>query len=221
MDHGDERDLITMQLGHGISVFACDFSAVLSSRRLELVQQGRHLFTESLGDMHCEYGGPYNLALNSEIFVRAWKKVLADATYLQAKLTVKVDPDAVFLPARLRRLLSGAHEEDVVYFNNCDQGLHGPIEVLTRGGMRTLAKGIADCERELAKEFTWAGEDVFIRHCLGYLQVNRVDNFNLLSEDHCFNEAPGKDGCVSGKVSFHPFKQAASYLTCLDQARSP
>lgn len=217
---GGERDLIVAQLGGSHSIFACESQAVFSSEKMLLKHDnGRTFHTEDIGDMHCEYGGPYSLALNSEIFIRAWKRVFSNADYLSADLTVKVDPDAVFFPSRLRTLMHKADPKANVYFNNCDHGLHGPIEVLTRGGMQTFAEGIVDCEEALRHEYSEWGEDVFVRHCLGLLKVNRVDEFHLLSEDHCFHEDPAHEGCFSGKVSFHPFKTVDGYFKCFGQAK--
>jgi len=216
---GGERDLIVATLGGGVSIFACEQTAVLSSEELTLRHDnGKTFKTKDIGDMHCEYGGPYSLALNSEIFVRAWKRVLQDADYMLSDVTVKVDPDAVFFPSRLRRLLHKADGSANVYYNNCNHGLHGPIEVVSRGGMETFADGVLDCEEALSEEFKEWGEDVFLRHCLGYLKVDRVDEFHLLSEDHCFHEDPAHDGCTSGKVSFHPFKTIDGYFKCFGQA---
>jgi len=213
--------LIVSQLDKGVGIFACEAYAVLSSEVLKLEAGGRVVNTGNIGDMKCEYGGQWNLALNTDIFVRAWKWVFTDATYLTTDFTVKVDPDAVFLPSRLHHLLRHADGAESVYYNNCDQGLHGPIEVVSRGGTERFAEGVVECESKLKDEYNEWGEDVFIRHCLGFLGVSRVDNFQLLSEDHCFEEDPAHDGCHSGKVSFHPFKTVDSYFQCWHEAHTP
>jgi hypothetical protein len=161
----------------------------------------------------CQVGGKFNTVLNSPIFVRIWKKVMSDGQYKEFDWTVKVDPDAVFLAPRLRQRLSRAHSSDNVYFNNCKDGLHGPVEVISRGGMEVYRKGIAHCVSKLSWEFSTYGEDVFLRHCLGMLQVNRVDDFALLSETFG-GQLPQ---CTSGAVSFHPLKTTETYFTCLAQ----
>jgi len=219
MATGYEGPLMKAQLKKGVGIFACEKYSVLSSEEMELSPgPPAKVVTEDIGDLHCNFGGPYNLALNSEIFARAWKRVFRDGHYKLAAWTVKADPDAVFLPSRLRHLLRGADETASVYLNNCDQGLHGPIEVIALGGMRVFDRNISDCIDSLKHEWTWAGEDVFLRHCLGFVGVNRVDEFKLLSEDHCFNENPAQNGCYSGKVAFHPFKNNKGYFKCLSQA---
>merc|ERR1712151_281010 len=199
--------------------FACDAHSTFSSKRLLLGSENGHdLYTEDIGDLHCEFGGEWYLALNSEVFVRAWKQVFKDGLAWQAQWTVKVDPDCVFLPNRLRKLVREFDPDDLVYLNNCDEGLHGPLEVISRGGMNAFMEGMDHCVDKLKKEWTDWGEDVFLRHCLGILKVNRVDQFKLLSEDHCFHEDPAKDGCVSGKTAFHPFKTPEAYFKCKKQA---
>lgn len=159
------------------------------------------------------------MALNSEVFIRAWKRVFADAEYLSAKWTVKVDPDCVFLPGRLRTLLL-QYDDGSMYVNNCDEGLHGPIEVISRTGMEVFAKYINECREKLAKDFSTWGEDVFLRDCLRFLDVRKVDNFNLLVEDHCFHGDPGHMGCYPGKVAFHPFKSSGAFFQCWEQAHA-
>merc|ERR1719343_341542 len=103
MAEGYEKTLITQQLEHNVGLFTCDRHAVYSSEILKLGSlYGSEVLTENIGDMHCERGGPFWLALNSEIFVRAWKRVVKDRYHEQTQYTVKVDPDCVFLPSRLR-----------------------------------------------------------------------------------------------------------------------
>jgi len=219
MPHGDELTLMRMLLERGESIFACDAYQVYSSEEVELSPGPPvRIAAQSVGSMHCEYGGPYHLALNTEIFVRIWNKVFADGRYRSNEWTAKVDPDAVFLPERLRENVKHSDPAASVYLNNCDQGLHGPIEVLARGGMETFRGGMSKCVQELQNERGESGEDVFLRHCLGLLHVDRVDDFKLLDETVCFYGDPVHRGCGSGKVSFHPFKHPEEYFKCLREA---
>lgn len=219
MPSGDEVSLMRELLRKSQGIFLCDSYSVFSSEDVELsAGPPARIGTEIIGSVKCEYGGEYNLALNSEIFVRVWKKVFSDKLYAQHGWTVKVDPDAVFFPDRLLWQVRDSNSSDSVYLNNCDQGLHGPIEVISLGGMRVFDVGIDKCVDELQHEFSWAGEDVFLRHCLGVLNVNRVDNWAILDEEVCFYGDPVGKGCYSGKVAFHPFKHPDSYFHCVDQA---
>mmetsp|Transcript_78731 Transcript_78731/g.163751 ORF Transcript_78731/g.163751 Transcript_78731/m.163751 type:complete len:505 (+) Transcript_78731:323-1837(+) len=218
---GYEEPLLREQVRNKVGIFECDYSAVLSDAVVYLAGQTPEdkVLTENIGDLTCKYGGPYNLALNSGIFAKAWQRVFSDAVYRNADWTIKADPDAVFLPARLRTMLMKAEPTSLTYLNNCDQGLHGPIEVISVGAMNLFGSKLTECVQELSKEWSWAGEDVFLRHCLGYLNINRVDAFSLLKEDHCFGKNPKRDGCFTSEVSFHPFKDRDSWFRCWGQAR--
>jgi hypothetical protein len=220
---GYERGLMEALAAKDVSIFACDSYAVYSNGRFEVRggDKSRRVETEDVGDLTVEYGGPYNNALNSPIFDRVWRKVRDTGVYKGYDWTVKVDPDAVYLPDRLKDHLKRSDPEAKVYLNDCDQGLHGPIEVISIGGLRVFFDGLDDCKDELEKEWTWAGEDVWARHCWGQLKIDRVDDFKLLSEQVCFYEDPVNLGCTSGKVAFHPFKEEESYFKCLDQTKGP
>jgi len=121
----------------------------------------------------------------------------------------------------LRQEVRKYNGHEVSYLNNCDQGLHGPLEVISLGGMKAFRDGINTCtsDPKLTEEKSSGGEDVFLRHCMTLLNIAKVDNFGLLSEQACFWEDPVKNGCTSGKVSFHPFKKPELYFKCLDQAK--
>jgi len=222
MPHGYEKDLIMHLLMKGESIFACDAYSIFSETKTRISPESRvPIYAEAMGSMKSDYGGPFHLALNTDVFVRAWEKVFLQGKFLMYGWTVKVDPDCVFLPNLLSQQLQHADPENDVYLNNCDQGLHGPIEVISLGGMRRFAAGMDDCraDQKIKDERSTAGEDVFLRHCLDFLKINRVDNFKLLSEQVCFWEDPVHKGCVSGKVAFHPFKDVESYFHCLSQAK--
>jgi hypothetical protein len=217
---GYERDLMRSIASKGASIFACEAYQVFSDGEFELCSDPK-VEAKDVGDLHLTYGGPYNNALNSEIFDRTWRHVRDLGTWEDYSWTVKVDPDAVFLPMRLKQHLVKSDPMAKVYLNNCDQGLHGPIEVISLGGLQVFLPGLDDCKDALQKEWEWAGEDVWARHCWGMLKIDRVDDFKLLSEQVCFYEDPVHMGCVSGKVAFHPFKDEEAYFKCLEDTKGP
>lgn len=228
MAQGYEVDMLRTQLFKGAGIFRCENYSVYSNSSVLLrpkIGDKPRINTDVIpGSMQCEFGGVYNTALNTEVFVRVWKKVFSDNIFTKYDWTVKVDPDAVFLPDRLRdhasrylylRLFTSASP---VYLNNCKDGLHGPIEVISLGGMESFRSGITRCEDALRGEFDQFGEDVFLRHCLKLLGVVKADDFGMLQETACdpFPDKPMP--CVSGKVAFHPLKSPVIYFQCLDQA---
>jgi hypothetical protein len=140
--------------------------------------------------------------------------------YLEHDWTVKVDPDAVFAPARLRGILQSYKEVgNGVYLNNCKYGLHGPVEVLSRRAVQAWSQGWPWCQSHFRErchgDCLW-GEDMFMDQCLSkVLGVTRQNDFRLLVEDHC--DAPsGWQSCTdSSKAAFHPFKTLSGYQQCL------
>ena len=69
-------------------------------------------------------GGEFGTALNLDIFIAVWTKVISDAIFEKHAWTVKVDPDAAFFPQRLRYILGFIKHDHV------PQGI-----VLTNGGL--------------------------------------------------------------------------------------
>lgn len=219
LPHGYERGLMEHLLREKQSIFKCDSYRVFSEGDIEV---GQGYMAHDIGSTKVKWGGPYNNALNSDVFVRAWKKVFAESVYSKRDWTVKVDPDTVFLPDRLIPRLQKSDPSSIVYLNDCDQGLHGPIEIVSNGGMDAFRDGMDECVDALRHEFTESGEDVFLRHCFGMLKINRVDKFKyfkLLSETVCMWNDPVNKGCITDHVAFHPFKTEDSYFKCLGEAQ--
>jgi len=225
-----EVHLMEAQLAQRAGIFGCDASALYSNASVTLragdafgSDEGPFVSSQVLdGSLEVEIGGLYYTALNTDIFVRVWKKVFSGGEFAGHDWTVKVDPDAVLMPARLKQhvvnyeYLQNKHES--VFLSNCKDGLHGPVEVLSLGAMREFQGGVDDCVETFEKEFDKFGEDVFLRHCLTHLGVSRLDDYGLLKETHCdpFPDEPMP--CTMGKVAFHPLKTPEDWLQCLAQA---
>jgi len=220
-----EVDLAIMQYQYYYSIFACEYWGVYSSQRLELAPG---LVTRIMNTSQvAEKGGQWGTALNTEPFLAFWKAALEDGEYLKANWFVKVDPDTVWFPNRLAHILRGqealnATQEPGVYLNNCPQGLHGPIEVLSQAAFSTFAKVAVTCFWNMNDWGNWQwGEDMWLDQCLmNHGNVRRVMVGNLLAEAHC-NHWPGWRACPSQDiVAYHPFKKADEYITCSATGRS-
>ncbi|CAK0848583.1 unnamed protein product [Prorocentrum cordatum] len=190
-----EVALMENAVAKGTSVFQCDGYDVFSGEPLQLgedVGSGRQVVATTVdGSLKVEKGGVYNTALNSAVFARLWGQVLAGGQAPKHDFTIKVDADAVFFAERVRRHLEGRSAEDSMYLNNCKDGLHGPLEIVSRKGMQDLGDGLDGCVESLKFEWDTYGEDVFLRHCLGLVGVSRVDDFGLL--DETFDGTSGGD----------------------------
>jgi len=223
--HSYEQDLLILQHELHVSIFGCDAFAVYSNVVYEVFPGVSTHRVDS--DLKCKIGGEFKTALNTDIFIAVWKRILADAIYKSYDWTVKVDPDAVFFPERLRQILEshpGGLEGRGVYLNNCKYGMHGPVEVYSRNAVDAWGAGIGACQNYFSSLCSGAclwGEDMFIDQCLvRVVKVKRDDEFNLLVEDHC-DPPPGWNACNDvSKASFHPFKSTDGYRSCAASANA-
>lgn len=219
----DEKELIAGQFESGRGIFDCDEYAVYSNEELDLAPGLRSRKIDS--DLKCEYGGEFGTALNTDIFLALWAKVLDEARFLFHGWTAKVDPDAVFLPTRLRSLLTRHSERPQgVYLNNCKMGMHGPLEVFSRNALQAFGRGTEQCLQHFTSLCSgpckW-GEDMFLDQCMSkVLNVTSEFEWALLQEDHC-DPPPGWQACnAPGIAAFHPFKTVEGYRDCLDSANA-
>jgi hypothetical protein len=209
---GDELELVKAQLLKGTGIFACDGHAAFSSKKVMLAPD---VFTTPVeGDMNVKKGGPYNIALNTEVLLRVWNKVWDMDEFSSFEWVVKVDPDTVFFPSRLRSHAS-ITPGGALYLNNCGAGLHGPIEAMTREAAWLFRDGNARCQDERVTDWNRQGEDDYVMGCLGLLGAQQYNDFGVLSEVAC-GEDPSP--CESGKVAFHPFKTVAEWFRCAAEA---
>jgi len=217
-----ETGLIRFQFSNQVGIFACDGHAVYSNQSLVVGNGTKTRVVDS--NLVCSVGGEFKTALNLHIFMTVWNKVIADGDFAGYDWTVKVDPDAVFYPERLRlAVFEYGSGKDKVYLNNCKFGLHGPIEVLSRGAVKAWGLGKGQCDAHFHKlcsgDCFW-GEDMFIDQCMSrVLKVRRDSDYSLLVEEHC---DPPKDwaDCSDKKfVAYHPFKDVPTWRTCWSKAK--
>merc|ERR1712014_398433 len=97
-----------------------------------------------------------------------------DAVY-KADYTVKVDPDAVFIPQRLRVYLGSTIKGDSPH------GLY-----------------LEDCQTQFAPcandgcDWQWGawGEDVFTQRCMDHHYVDKVEAFDMTTDGACKADRP-------------------------------
>eukprot|EP00440_Ansanella_granifera_P033396 gb/GFBE01036238.1/.p1 GENE.gb/GFBE01036238.1/~~gb/GFBE01036238.1/.p1 ORF type:complete len:636 (+),score=158.82 gb/GFBE01036238.1/:1-1908(+) len=286
MPMGYEAGLLLAQKERGVGIFQCDEWAVYSNQSkmangdpfpfpVHEVKspdgQGISLFVP--------LGGRWHTALNRDVFNQVWLEVVKVDRYRHHDWTVKVDPDSVFFPGRLKEVIyrrtplkfvhtqgpepdhldcdyckkpgyqdqtcashvhwlqSEGHScmqalesvarapgldcgcqcndftcdlgaEQAMYINNCQWGLHGPIEVFSRRAIATYIAGLPICANLLPR--AW-GEDKFIDQCMIELGLKRVDAFDVMSEIACGDQpAP----CGQFDTTFHPFKNVEKWMAC-------
>jgi len=220
---GYEKGMLQWQWARRASIFACDGFGVYSNKKIEVAPGVTTSIVDS--NLKCNFGGDSGTALNAWIFIAVWKQVIADAEYKKYDWVVKVDPDAVFFPDRLGRLLQG--REKAGYINNCKYGMHGPLEVFSSKAIDILADdynqswdGKSPKRCVTKKHFGLWGEDMFLDQCFQkVLKVKpRPLEAMLMCEDHC--DCPTWYWCQNDtkRVSYHPFKTTDSYEVCMARA---
>jgi len=232
---GYELELLRAQYEKGkLGMFACNSFSLFSNESLRISPPGQHPVIKTgliNGSLSATMGGHWHTALNTGVFIKFWDKVVHDPKAWEADWIVKVDPDTMWLPERLRVLLStsvgplGQPEPDAgIYLNNCHVGMHGPIEVLSRRALSTYKKGRQECATGKVSKI--GQEDWFLRECFEELGVLRVDAYNLMLEATlaCQEVAsaldPDRPPCFSPQVAFHPFKNIHTWMRCNQEAKN-
>lgn len=217
----------------GVGIFQCNDFAVYSNESIVIQKEEDGIAevktTVMNGTLAVKFGGEWNTALNTDVFIRFWDRLLEDPKTWRNDWTVKIDPDAVFFPDRLREMLrnkwwsgiAGAkgpdEESQPIYLNNCHRGMHGPIEVISTGGLRAYQANKTACVE--GPPYQHKQEDYFYRECWEYIGVKRQEAYNLLFENGyaCDERSDTRDGrhpCFSRQVAFHPYKTVGGYTEC-------
>jgi len=213
-----EEALLAYQEKAATSIFACDAFAVYSNVTKHF---GHAIRTSAVNtSLEVTFGGDSYTALNSWIFIAVWKKVIDEQWHAHYPWIVKVDPDAVFFPERLRPIV--AKHRGAGYIDNCKYGLHGPIEVLAASTLRVLeadykasfdGKAPKKCVEQL--HFGQWGEDFFLSRCMWQVHnITKELDSTLMCEAHC----DCNDWYWCGRpdsVTFHPFKRPDMYQQCM------
>jgi hypothetical protein len=220
-----EQDLIKVMLNRSAGIFVCDTFALFSTR-YPVIDFGvlpkwgsvKTIPFRNAAVMTSKDG----TAGNSQLFINFWEAVKADGRYKLSDWTVKVDPDAILLPGRLRWHL-GPHTGQKVYIVNCNKPLlpegpmmFGALEAISKSAIAAYLEKSMDCQTGLPAFKTW-GEDWFMGHCLEKLGVQRVQDFTIYQDGVCTGVWCGD----TVAAAFHPKKDVASYTECLDLALSP
>lgn len=214
----NEEALIKAQLHAQVGIFDCDEYIVISNELVTLGvnRTGGHVHTwqnpaPALPMGNLGAGAITNSWLNTEVFINAIDTILSDSRHRVWKYDwlVKLDPDAVFFPDRLREHLKD-HTPSNVYFTNCNIGiprLYGSIEVFSQQAMKTYSYNSWKC-----KQMNWHGwgEDSYFQKCMDAIGVGMVADYTLVGDARCLY-APCTD---KWRAAFHPFKDVHSWFWC-------
>jgi len=220
---GYELPLVQAQQRARCSIFTCDEYSVFSdggdSEEVGIGPDGLPIMTivippikESVGDLH--KGATTDSWLNTKTFLQVWDLAKKDGKFEKHDWTVKVDPDAVFFPARLRNEMAPHTQPDGpgLFVMNCDKynpiALYGSLEIFSKKALQTYVARQWTCRNDLPWH-GW-GEDFFMSHCMDRLGLQRVYNFKLIGDKRC-HFAPCSD---TSKVVYHDYKGIKPWFTC-------
>jgi len=184
----------------GASIFACEASKVYWSWRT--------------GTYHTPGDGDFTA--NIDVFQQIWQQVWDDQIYKSHDWTVKVDPDAVWVPQRLRSRLwaFSTNIQEPVYVRNTWKsfGFLGPLEVLSQTAVARLSEMNL---KEACPYTSDAGEDGWLKDCMEDVAlIGWKEDVHLLYSD-C-----QVDACSDHSfVAYHYYKHPDSWNDCMDRAR--
>merc|ERR1740138_1183517 len=165
---------------------------------------------------------------NTKIFTKIWRQVQYDGRYRNYDWTVKVDPDTVFFPERLRQHLQLIRPpaRTPLYVKNCDFkfGFLGSLEVLSTMAVDAYLQGQDDCVHHIGLQ---GGEDYYLKQCLDSNGIGHMQDKTLLNDRYDFKKYPGKlfdnatFDCDDGwAVAFHPHKYLEYWTLCHKKAEA-
>jgi ferredoxin len=205
-------DIMRFQHERCAGIFACEEAVVVSN-------SNKAGGVPALQIQPVEVGiSQDGFAANTEVFMEAWNAIRDDGRFADFDWTLKVDPDCVMVPDRIRSRLAG-FGTGAFYVLNCNSvGLGAPmmfgaVEAISRDAVRAYGDQQDRCKNELGWQ-GW-GEDKYLANCLQHIGVLAVSDFDLLHDQRCLGEA---DCTNQAPSAFHPFKDMASWAICWEQA---
>jgi len=234
-----ELALLRTQYFLGASIFGCEAYKVYSDVLTWLAPDPNKYETvkveDTNKDFHQEKRKKTGTWINANMFIATWKVIQKDDDWKNKDWTIKADADAVFLPQRLREVLSKQEVTDNgIYIENCkfvNYGFFGNLEVLSKKAAETYTSKLDDCKdtlNYLGKEkdagYEAWGEDLFAQRCMDKYGVDKVPIFDITTDGACRADRPKdqkkntawKPDCATTKTpALHPFKKPRDYFTCL------
>jgi hypothetical protein len=219
---GRELDLLRLQYARKGSLFQCDRWAVYSSRKVhqlelakesELIPRGVNMND----DWRVDTDSQWQNHLNTEVVVHTWRQVVQDEDFRLTDWTVKVDPDCVFFPGRLRAVLGDLEESESTFMLNCQnrQSMEAPFQVISRKAVSQYGEQWLACD-QLARQYPdQAG--VYMQSCLKLVGANSVESWSMFYTTACSKDADGA-ACDASHVSFWPLRSVGSWSECQDRS---
>jgi hypothetical protein len=213
---GYEFDILRRQKEMYAGIFACNDQIVLSFSK-ETIQVG----ADKIETWTCEKVesgvSKDGTSANTLQFMKAWEVIQSSGKYKEHDWTVKVDPDAVLLPDRLRIHLNPTNGGNV-YVRNCNKPMaegtmmFGALEAISRTAMEGYYANFDACNNEVPWQ-AW-GEDLFMMRCLEHIGVGIWEDFSIIQDGVCNGVWCGDNFAAA----FHPMKDVPSWEGCWNAA---
>mmetsp|Transcript_82414 Transcript_82414/g.191430 ORF Transcript_82414/g.191430 Transcript_82414/m.191430 type:complete len:332 (+) Transcript_82414:174-1169(+) len=208
---GYEQGLMRAQLKKRAGIFSCDEFGLVADAPIML---GRGPFGPAESMVITVKSGD-NIAANTLVFIHAWQEIYNDFRFRHHDWTLKVDPDAVIVPDRLRTHLA-PHTGKKVYVKNCNKYpgspnwpmMFGALEAISQSAIWAYMQGSDKCKNELEWE-AW-GEDLYLGACLDLLGCDVVNDFKIISDKVCTDV----DCHDPWAAAFHAFKSEEAWFDC-------
>merc|ERR1712099_13136 len=127
--------------------------------------------------------------INAPFYANAWEAIAKDGRWADYAWTVKIDPDTVFLPDRLKLKLSGQKiTEKGIYFTNCEHvwyGFFGSMEVFSKNAVKNYLANIEACIADKKINNITSGDDLFAQQCMNKAGVDNVEGLYLVTDGVC------------------------------------
>merc|ERR1712206_35846 len=157
--------------------------------------------TDVMGDWHFAKRKETGAWVNTGIFIQVWKAIGAANVYSGHDWVVKVDPDAVFVPERLKdRIQWMPRTTSGVMLQNCeyvDYGFFGNLEVISGKAFGVLVGNLDTCYTEVdwkvgvkGGKYGPMGEDLFAEVCMSKNGVHKVEAFDVTTDGACPAKRP-------------------------------
>jgi hypothetical protein len=179
-------------------------------------------FAAIKGSMDVEYGGQYNCALNTAVFIQVYRAMFEEGAYRKYDWVLKIDPDSVINDVVLQRVLERQPAPPgPLVLNNVEHwgplGLKGALIAVTSDAMALYAQNPAACEKGVHWEDK--SEDWYLGICLIELLKSPVRFEPLLVKQLGL---AGSGLCANDPHAvFHPLKSPEQFTMCKGSLRVP
>lgn len=224
-----QSDGLELQLGKKQAemrggIFSCDYHVVFSDKEFHLAPG---VVTKKLDHFKARLSVKGALTatwVNTEGFIEAWDTLGKMLDPWLADWMVKVDPDTVFFPVRLKSMLrdltleySELLDTKGMYIQNCmvegNLQFYGSTELISNKALMHLSERNNSCT-DLPLDMM--GEDMWMQRCMEELEITGAPLPNLLHDKYC---PVAKDKwCDVDGAAFHPYKTPEQWYKCYNWA---